>query len=47
MPGMGPSDSWTASQPQFARVSAAEAVLADLRGAIERGELPVGQRLTP
>ena len=45
MPGMGPSDSWTASQPQFARVSAAEAVLADLRGAIERGELPVGQRL--
>src|SRR6478735_8408104 len=45
MPGMGSSDSWTASQPQFARVSAAEAVLADLRASIERGELPVGQRL--
>lgn len=42
---MGPSDSWTTSPPQFARVSAAEAVLADLRGAIERGELPVGRRL--
>lgn len=42
---MGPSDSWTTSQPQFTRVSAAEAVLADLRGAIERGELTVGQRL--
>lgn len=42
---MGPSDSWTTSQPQFTRVSAAEAVLADLRGAIERGELKVGQRL--
>lgn len=42
---MGPSDSWTTSQPQFARVSAAEAVLADLRGAIERGELLVGRRL--
>jgi DNA-binding FadR family transcriptional regulator len=42
---MSPSDSWTTSQPQFARVSAAEAVLADLRGAIERGELPVGQRI--
>jgi len=39
------SDSWTTSPPQFARVSAAEAVLADLRGAIERGELAVGQRL--
>lgn len=42
---MSPSDSWTTSQPQFTRVSAAEAVLADLRGAIERGELTVGQRL--
>jgi len=42
---MNPSDSWTTSQPQFTRVSAAEAVLGDLRGAIERGELPVGQRL--
>jgi DNA-binding FadR family transcriptional regulator len=42
---MDPSDSWTTSAPQFTRVSAAEAVLADLRGSIERGELPVGQRL--
>lgn len=42
---MSPSDNWTTSQPQFARVSAAEAVLADLRGGIERGELPVGGRL--
>jgi GntR family transcriptional regulator, transcriptional repressor for pyruvate dehydrogenase complex len=45
MPFMNPSDSWTTSQPQFSRVSAAEAVLADLRASIERGELPVGQRL--
>ena len=42
---MSSSDSWTTSPPKFARVSAAEAVLADLRGAIERGELPVGERL--
>jgi len=42
---MSSSDSWTGSHPQFSRVSAAEAVLADLRGAIERGELAVGTRL--
>jgi DNA-binding FadR family transcriptional regulator len=42
---MSSSDSWTGSHPQFTRVSAAEAVLADLRGAIERGELAVGARL--
>ena len=42
---MSSSDSWTTSAPKYARVSAAEAVLADLRGAIERGELPVGDRL--
>jgi DNA-binding FadR family transcriptional regulator len=42
---MNPSDSWTTSAPQFTRVSAAEAVLADLRGSIERGDLAVGQRL--
>jgi DNA-binding FadR family transcriptional regulator len=42
---MSSSDSWTTSPPQFVRVSAAEAVLADLRGAIERGEIPVGERL--
>jgi GntR family transcriptional regulator, transcriptional repressor for pyruvate dehydrogenase complex len=42
---MSSSDSWTTGRPEFARVSAAEAVLADLRGAIEKGELAVGQRL--
>lgn len=42
---MDPSDSWTSGRPEFARVSAAEAVLADLRGAIEKGELAVGTRL--
>ena len=39
------SDSWTAGQPEFARLSASEAVLADLRAAIEKGELAVGDRL--
>lgn len=42
---MSSSDSWTTTQPQFTRVSAAEAVLSDLRSAIEGGELPVGDRL--
>lgn len=41
------SDSWTTGRPEFTRVSAAAAVLADLRGAIERGELAVGDRLPP
>jgi DNA-binding FadR family transcriptional regulator len=39
------SDSWTAGQPGFTRLSASEAVLADLRAAIEKGELEVGARL--
>ncbi len=42
---MDPSDSWTSSAPVAARVSAAEAVLADLRRAITSGDLPVGARL--
>ena len=42
---MDPSDSWTSSAPVTARVSAAEAVLADLRRAITSGALPVGGRL--
>lgn len=42
---MDPSDSWTSGRPEFARVSAAEAVLADLRRGIEKGELAVGTRL--
>ncbi len=42
---MGWSDSWTAGQPEFTRLSASEAVLADLRAAIEKGELAVGARL--
>jgi DNA-binding FadR family transcriptional regulator len=39
------SDSWTAGQPEFTRLSASEAVLADLRTAIEKGELAVGAKL--
>ena len=39
------SDSWTAGQPEFTRLSASEAVLADLRAAIEKGELAVGAKL--
>jgi GntR family transcriptional repressor for pyruvate dehydrogenase complex len=39
------SDSWTAGQPEFTRLSASEAVLADLRAAIEKGELEVGAKL--
>jgi DNA-binding FadR family transcriptional regulator len=39
------SDSWTTGQPEFTRLSASEAVLADLRAAIEKGELAVGARL--
>jgi len=39
------SDSWTTGQPEFTRLSASEAVLADLRAAIEKGELEVGARL--
>ena len=42
---MSLSDSWANKQPSTARVGAAEAVLADLRAAIEAGELQVGTRL--
>ncbi|KAF0958327.1 Transcriptional regulator NanR [Rhodococcus sp. T7] len=42
---MNLSDSWAARRPVTARVSAAEAVLADLRDAITSGELSVGERL--
>lgn len=42
---MSLSDSWVARQPAIARVSAAEAVLADLRGAITSGDIAVGTRL--
>lgn len=43
--GMNLSDSWATRRPVAARVSAAEAVLADLRAAITSGELAVGERL--
>ncbi|MGU3436198.1 FadR/GntR family transcriptional regulator [Actinomycetes bacterium M1A6_2h] len=39
------SDSWARKQPSTVRVGAAEAVLSDLRAAIEGGELAVGERL--
>jgi GntR family transcriptional repressor for pyruvate dehydrogenase complex len=39
------SDSWANRQPATTRVGAAEAVLADLRTSIERGDLPVGTTL--
>ena len=39
------SDSWTTGQPEFTRLSASEAVLTDLRAAIERGQLEVGAKL--
>lgn len=42
---MNLSDSWADRQPTATRVGAAEAVLADLRAAIESGELPVGTKL--
>lgn len=42
---MNLSDSWTAGQPKLARLSASEAVLADLRTAIQRGDLGIGTRL--
>lgn len=42
---MNLSDSWAVSAPTNARMSAAEAVFADLRAAIASGELPVGQKL--
>lgn len=42
---MSLSDSWTDRQPLVARVGAAEAVLADLRTAIEGNDLPVGTKL--
>lgn len=43
--GMNLSDSWATRRPVASRVSAAEAVLADLRAAITSGELAVGERL--
>lgn len=43
--GMNLSDSWATRRPVAARVSAAEAVLADLRAAIASGDLAVGGRL--
>ena len=42
---MNLSDSWADRQPKTVRVGAAEAVLTDLRGDIESGELPVGTKL--
>src|SRR6478672_1025043 len=42
---MTSSDSWTARPPINSRLTAAEAVLADLRAAIEKGDLAVGVRL--
>ena len=42
---MSLSDSWTDRQPRISRMSAAEAVLADLRSSIEEGELSVGTKL--
>jgi GntR family transcriptional regulator, transcriptional repressor for pyruvate dehydrogenase complex len=42
---MNLSDSWADRQPTSSRVGAAEAVLADLRAAIESGDLPVGTKL--
>ncbi|AOW93588.1 GntR family transcriptional regulator [Rhodococcus sp. WMMA185] len=42
---MNLSDSWVDRQPSSARVSAAEAVIADLRDVITSGELAVGDRL--
>lgn len=42
---MSLSDSWTDRQPVVARVGAAEAVLTDLRAAIEGNDLPVGTKL--
>ena len=42
---MNLSDSWAVSAPTSARMSAAEAVFADLRAAISSGKLPVGQKL--
>lgn len=42
---MSLSDSWTDRQPKIARMGAAEAVLADLRAAIEGHDLPVGTKL--
>jgi GntR family transcriptional regulator, transcriptional repressor for pyruvate dehydrogenase complex len=42
---MSLSDSWTDRQPRTSRMSAAEAVLADLRHSIEESELSVGTKL--
>ncbi|MGK2880479.1 MAG: FadR/GntR family transcriptional regulator [Mycobacterium sp.] len=42
---MSLSDSWTDRQPRAARMGAAEAVLADLRSAVEEKDLPVGTKL--
>jgi GntR family transcriptional repressor for pyruvate dehydrogenase complex len=39
------SDSWTAGQSKISRLSASEAVLGDLRNAIEKGDPAVGTRL--
>ena len=39
------SDSWAVSQPTATRMSAAEAVFADIRDAIVSGRIAVGERL--
>lgn len=42
---MNLSDNWAVRRPAVSRVSAAEAVLTDLRDAITSGDLAIGQRL--
>jgi DNA-binding FadR family transcriptional regulator len=43
--GMSLSDSWAVSQPTATRMSAAEAVFADIRDAIVSGQVAVGDKL--
>ncbi|MFC8179744.1 GntR family transcriptional regulator [Rhodococcus sp. 14-2470-1b] len=42
---MNLSDSWAVSQPTATRLSAAEAVFADIRDAIVAGQIAIGERL--
>ncbi|MET0318823.1 MAG: GntR family transcriptional regulator, partial [Rhodococcus fascians] len=42
---MNLSDSWAVSQPTATRLSAAEAVFADIRDAIVAGHIAIGERL--